>query len=36
VRSTVARGYYQMVTVVTGEHGISLKIVVTEDHNNDK
>jgi hypothetical protein len=32
----VARGYYQMVTVVTGEHVISPKIVATEDHNNDK
>jgi hypothetical protein len=35
VTSTVARGYYQMVTVATDEDVMSPKTVATEDHSSD-
>jgi hypothetical protein len=35
VTSTVARGYYQMVTVATDEDVMSPKTVATEDYSSD-
>jgi hypothetical protein len=36
VTSTLARHYYQMVTVATGKDVMSLKTVVTKGHSNDR